>query len=139
MKNHCTAKFMRAAALLAAIIYGGNILVQAQSCSATWIANAGNGWWSTAGNWSPRKVPGPTSDVCIPTLTTANGAGLDGSSSSISVHSIQVAEGGWVAPVRIGKGLDCDLAYQPGIHHSVRDHGVGSVDRHPIWGRDGRV
>ena len=65
-----------------------------QSCSATWTGNAGNGSWSTAGNWSPRKVPGSTSDVCIPTFTTANGAGLDGSSSSISVHSIQVAQGG---------------------------------------------
>ena len=89
-----TTKFLRAAALLAAIIYGCNIHVQAQSCSVTWTGNAGNGSWSTAGNWNPRKVPGATSDVCIPTLTTANGAGLDGSSSSIAVHSIQVAEGG---------------------------------------------
>ena len=94
MKIHCTKQFLRTAALLAAIIYGGNILAQAQSCSVTWTGNAGNGSWSTAGNWSPRKVPGPTSNVCIPTLTTADGAGLDGSSSSISVHSIQVAEGG---------------------------------------------
>jgi hypothetical protein len=94
MKNHCTKHFLRAAALLALIIYGGNILTQAQSCSVTWTGNAGNGSWSTASNWSPRKVPGPTSDVCIPTFTTADGAGLDGSSSSISVHSIQVAEGG---------------------------------------------
>ena len=38
-------------------------------------------------------MPGSTSDVCIPTFTTANGAGLDGSNPSISVHSIQVAEG----------------------------------------------
>jgi len=94
MKIHCTDQFLRAAALLAVIIYGGNILAQAQSCSATWTGNAGNGSWSTASNWSPRKVPGPTSNVCIPTFTTADGAGLDGSSSSISVHSIQVAEGG---------------------------------------------
>jgi hypothetical protein len=43
-----------------------------------------------AGNWSPRKVPGPTSDVCIPTLTTADAT----TTPSISVHSIQVAEGG---------------------------------------------
>ena len=94
MKNLCTM-FVCAAAMLAAIICGGNIVAQAQpNCSVTWTGNAGNGSWSTAGNWNPRKVPGPTSDVCIPTLTTANGAGLDGSSSSISVHSIQVAEGG---------------------------------------------
>jgi hypothetical protein len=94
MKIHCTKQFLRAAALLALIIYGGNILAQAQSCSVTGTGNAGNGSWSTASNWSPRKVPGPASDVCIPTFTTADGAGLDGSSSSISVHSIQVAEGG---------------------------------------------
>jgi len=82
------------AALLLAVVAAGSHLTQAQSCSANWTGDAGNGSWSTAGNWSPRKVPGPTSDVCIPTLTTADGAGLDGSSSSISVHSIQVAEGG---------------------------------------------
>jgi hypothetical protein len=39
-------------------------------------------------------VPGASSDVCIPTFLQAQGAGLDGSSKSISVHSIQVAEGG---------------------------------------------
>ena len=94
MKIHCTDQVLRAAALLTVIIYGGNILAHAQSCSATWTGNAGNGSWSTASNWSPRRVPGATSDVCIPTFTTADGAGLDGSSSSISVHSIQVAEGG---------------------------------------------
>ena len=94
MKIHCTKHFLRAAALVAAIIYGGNILSHAQSCSATWTGNAGDGNWSNAANWSPRKVPGPTSDACIPTFTTADGAGLDGSAKSVSVHSIQVAEGG---------------------------------------------
>ena len=94
MKIHCTKQFVRAAALLAAIIYGGNILAQAQSCTATWTGNAGDGNWSNAANWSPAKVPGSTSNVCIPTFTTADGAGLNGSASSVSVHSIQVAEGG---------------------------------------------
>jgi len=90
---HNTKMFLRAALLLAVVVIGGN-LAQAQTCSATWTGNARNGSWSTAGNWSPKKVPGPTSNVCIPTFTTANGAGLDGSASSVSVHSIQVAEGG---------------------------------------------
>jgi hypothetical protein len=93
MKTHKTGTFLRASALLAVAVIGGN-LAQAQTCSATWTGNAGNGSWSTAGNWSPKKVPGQTSNVCIPTFTTANGAGLDGSGSSVSVHSIQVAEGG---------------------------------------------
>ena len=84
MKIHCTKQFLRAAALLAAIIYGDNILAQSPSCSVTWTGNAHNGSWSTASNWSPRKVPGPTSDVRIPIFLQANGAGLDGSASSIS-------------------------------------------------------
>jgi hypothetical protein len=46
-------------------------------------------------------VPGATSNVCIPTLTTADGAGLNGSNPSISVHSIQVAEG---ASLLLGSG-----------------------------------
>ena len=94
MKIHCPKQFLRAAALLAAIIYSGNIVAHAQSCSATWTGNAGDGNWSNAANWSPRKVPGATSDVCIPLFTTADGAGLNGSTKSVSVHSIQVAEGG---------------------------------------------
>jgi hypothetical protein len=57
------------------------------SCSVTWTGSAGNGLWSTASNWSTDRVPGPTSDVCIPTLTTAN------ATPPISVHSIQVGEG----------------------------------------------
>ena len=93
MKTHRARTFLRASGLLAVVVIGGN-LAQAQTCTATWTGNARNGSRSTAGNWSPKKVPGPTSDVCIPIFTTANGAGLDGSSRSVSVHSIQVAEGG---------------------------------------------
>jgi len=102
MKTHKARTFLRAGVLLAVAVIGGN-LAQAQTCSVTWTGNARNGSWSTAGNWSPRKVPGPTSDVCIPTFTTANGAGLDGSASSISVHSIQAAEGGGLL---FGSGKD---------------------------------
>jgi hypothetical protein len=91
--THNGKTLLCAAALLAVAAAGGN-LAQAQSCTATWTGNAGNGSWSTAGNWSPRKVPGTTSDVCIPLFTQADGAGLDGSTKSISVHSIQIAEGG---------------------------------------------
>jgi hypothetical protein len=74
-------------AVIASAVTGGN-LAQAQSCSATWTGNAGNGLWSTAGNWSPRKVPGPTSDVCIPELTQAD------ATPPISIHSLQITGGG---------------------------------------------
>ncbi len=93
MKTHKARTFLGAGVLLAVAVIEGN-LAQAQTGSVTWTGNARNGSWSTAGNWNPRKVPGPTSNVCIPIFTTANGGGLDGSASSISVHSIQVAEGG---------------------------------------------
>jgi hypothetical protein len=49
---------------------------------------------TTPGTGAPHKVPDATSDVCIPILTTADGAGLNGSNPSISVNSIEVAEGG---------------------------------------------
>src|SRR5579863_2728592 len=99
-ETHNVKAVLCAVTLLAFAVTGRN-LVHAQTCTATWTGNAGNGSWSTSGNWSPRKVPGAASDVCIPTLTTANGAGLDGSSSTISVHSIQVAEG---ASLILGSG-----------------------------------
>jgi hypothetical protein len=77
---HNTKMCLRAALLLAFAATVGN-LAQAQKCTATWTGNEGNGQWSTAGNWSPRRVPGPTSDVCIPLLTTAN------ATPPISIHS----------------------------------------------------
>ena len=66
----------------------GTAYATSATCSDTWTGNAGNGLWSTAGNWSTHKVPGPASDVCIPTLTTAN------ATPPIAVHSLQVDEGG---------------------------------------------
>ena len=92
-KTHNVKTLLCAGALLAIAVTAGN-LAQAQTCTATWTGNASDGNWSNARNWSPRKVPGASSDVCIPTFTTADGAGLNGSSKSVSVHSIQVAEGG---------------------------------------------
>jgi hypothetical protein len=92
-KTHNLKTLLRAGALLAVAVSGCS-LAQARTCTATWTGNAGDGNWNNAGNWSPRKVPGATSDVCIPILTTADGAGLNGSNPSISVNSIQVAEGG---------------------------------------------
>jgi hypothetical protein len=129
MKIHCTntKQFLRAAALQAAIIYSGNILAQVQSspsCSGTWTGSAGNGAWGTAGNWSPRKVPGPTSDVCIPILTTADAT----ATPSISVHSIQVAEGG---SLLFGSGkvsIATSLINQGGITMFGTTLSAGSID-----------
>ena len=87
MKPNYAMPFLRAAVLLAAF-WGGNNLAQAQSCSVTWTGNAGDGLWSTAGNWSPRHVPGPTSDVCIPIFGQAD------ATPPISIHSLQISEGG---------------------------------------------
>ena len=86
-KTQSVKTLLFAGALLAAAVTGGN-LAQAQTCSATWTGNAGNGLWSTASNWSPRKVPGSTSDVCIPLLTTAT------ATPPISIHSLQISQGG---------------------------------------------
>jgi len=93
-KTHNVKALLLTGALLAVAVTGGNS-AQAQSCSATWTGNAGDGKWSTASNWSPRRVPGATSDVCIPTFTTAD------ATPPISVHSIQVSEG---ASLLIGSG-----------------------------------
>ena len=57
MKTRKARTFLRVVAVLAVAVTGGN-LAQAQTCSVTWTANAGDGLWSTAGNWSPRHVPG---------------------------------------------------------------------------------
>jgi hypothetical protein len=86
-KKHNVKTLLYAGILLALVVTGGK-LADAQTCGATWTGNAGNGLWSTAGNWSPRKVPGPASDVCIPLLATAT------ATPPISIHSLQISQGG---------------------------------------------
>ena len=68
MKTHKARTFLRAVAVLAVAVTGGN-LAQAQSCNVDWTGNTGTDAWSTAGNWSTNQVPGPTSDHVIETIT----------------------------------------------------------------------
>lgn len=56
--------------------------------SVQWTGNAGDGRWSNAANWSTHRVPGATSDVCIPTFGQAD------ATPPVSIHSIKVTEGG---------------------------------------------
>jgi hypothetical protein len=81
---HNTKMFLRAALLLAVAGIAGN-LAQAQTCSITWTGNVD--YWNNPDNWRPRRVPGPTDDVCI-----ASGEADGRTTSSISVHSIQVSQ-----------------------------------------------
>ena len=92
MKTHKTRTFLRLVALLAVAVTGGR-LARAQSCNVEWTGNVGDGQWSTAGNWSTRRVPGPTSDVCILTANGTSGSVDAIATPSISVHSIQVGQG----------------------------------------------
>jgi hypothetical protein len=97
MKMHKARVFLRAIVLLAVAlpavgVAGGN-LAQAQSCNVDWTGNAGDGLWGTAGNWSTKKVPGPTSDVCILTANGTSGSVDASATSSISVDSIQLGPG----------------------------------------------
>ena len=69
-------------------------------------------------------MPGPTSDVCIPILTTADAT----ATPSISVHSIQVAEGG---SLLFGSGkvsIATSLINQGGITLSGTTLSAGSID-----------
>jgi fibronectin-binding autotransporter adhesin len=92
MKMHNPKTFLCAALLLAVAVTGGK-LAQAQSCSVDWTGNAGDGQWSTAGNWSTHRVPGPTSDVCILTANGTSGSVDAIATPSFAVHSIQVGQG----------------------------------------------
>jgi len=92
MKTHKARIFLRVVAVLAVAVTAGN-LAQAQSCSVEWTGNAGDGQWSTAGNWSTHRVPGPTRDVCILTANGTSGSVDAIATPSIAVHSIQVGQG----------------------------------------------
>ena len=98
MKTHKVRMLLRVVAVLAFAVTGGK-LAQAQSCNVSWTGNAGDALWSTAGNWSTNQVPGPTSDVCILTAPSGQGACapvgcVDARGvPSISIHSLQVNGG----------------------------------------------
>jgi hypothetical protein len=56
------------------------------ACSVSWKGGASNNLWTTPGNWSTGKVPGPTSDVCISQFVIVVGP------KQITVHSLQLGE-----------------------------------------------
>jgi hypothetical protein len=82
MKRHKARTFLRVGALLAVAVTWAS-LAQAK-CSITWTGNVD--YWNNPNNWKPRRVPGPTDNVCIP-----SGEADGRTTPSISVHSIQVS------------------------------------------------
>jgi len=108
MKTLKTRTFLRLVVVLIVAAAGGK-LAQAQSCNVEWTGNAGDGQWSTAGNWSTHKVPGATSNVCILTANGTSGSVDALGTSSISVNSIQLGTGVGLAfgseTVTIANGL----------------------------------
>ena len=84
MKKTHLKTLLRIGALLAVAVTGANV-AQAQACSITWTGNVD--YWNNPDNWRPRRVPGPTDDVCI-----ASGEANGSTTSTISVHSIQVSQ-----------------------------------------------
>jgi 6-phosphogluconolactonase (cycloisomerase 2 family) len=72
-----------ALAVVLEILFGAPQFVRAQSCDTTstiyWTGGAGDGQWTTKGNWSTGAVPGLSDNVCInPSFSvTAAGAGID--------------------------------------------------------------
>lgn len=92
MKTYKARIFLRVVAVLAIAVTGGK-LARAQSCNVEWTGNTGDGQWSTAGNWSTHRVPGPANDVCILTTNGTSGSVNAIATPSISVHSIQVGQG----------------------------------------------
>ena len=84
MKTDNAKSVLRAAVLLAVAVTWAS-LAQAQTCSITWTGNVD--YWNNPANWKPRRVPSPTDDVCI-----ASGEADGRTTSSISVHSIQVSQ-----------------------------------------------
>lgn len=98
MKGTRNVKTLLCASVLLAVAVTGCNLAQAQTCSATWTGNANDGKWTNAANWSPRRVPGPKSDVCIPLLTQAD------ATPPVSIHSLQISQGGdlIIEPGKVG-------------------------------------
>ena len=90
MKTHKARTFLRVVVLLA-VAFAGSNLAQAQSCNVEWTGDAGDGGqWSNAKNWSPHKVPGPTSDVCIQKKTGDGSCGVAASTQGEYPRSLSI-------------------------------------------------
>jgi hypothetical protein len=77
------------------------------TCTNTWTGTAGDGQWTTAGNWSTGAVPAATDDVCIgPGMSTSTQVDLD-EEGSITVDSLTVGGGtGGTQTLDIGTSPD---------------------------------
>ena len=60
------------------------------ACSDTWTGTAGDGLWSTPGNWSAGE-PGSGSVACIP-----SGASVDPGTITVTVQALEIQTGGSV-------------------------------------------
>src|SRR5436305_13466153 len=65
----------------------------AATCTITWTGGGGDGRWTTAGNWSPARIPTTTDYACIPagagTVTVPTGSnivlGIDAQGTGLTV------------------------------------------------------
>lgn len=69
---------------------GSPSAAQAGACTDSWTGAAGDGQWTTAGNWSTGDVPGAADTACITTTGAAVQLAAD---SSTSVTSVVVGAG----------------------------------------------
>ena len=65
---------MKRLMLVGFVALGSAFSAQADAVTATWQGASGAAW-ETAGNWDTGAVPGPTTDVCVPTKTTISVGG----------------------------------------------------------------
>jgi hypothetical protein len=60
--------FYTACFFVAGLLFSPNL---AQACTTSWTGTAGDGLWTTAGNWSTDMVPTATDDVCLDASSSA--------------------------------------------------------------------
>jgi hypothetical protein len=63
------------------------------ACTATWTGKAGDDQWTTAGNWSPAKVPGKGDFACVPASYDGPAVQVAGGTNVVAGVSAQGAAG----------------------------------------------
>ena len=58
---------------------------RATNCTINWTGSAGDGQWTTKGNWDTNQLPGPSDDVCI-----NNAASVTASGTGITIDSLSL-------------------------------------------------
>jgi hypothetical protein len=86
--------------------------------TVTWTGNAGDGQWTTPGNWSPVGLPGPGSDVLV-----SNGQTVNYNGAATTIHSLTL-QAGYLSVMAGSMNVTAGLTINPQYYIQTQNSGT---------------